>query len=202
MTTFFNTRLTPFSATQQGNLFSFALAHFTQRPIQPSYAEYLSLNKALQCGDPEMEKVITWMMQNPKVHRGYFETALFKGVDQLPHPIPELKHFFKRIEQVPDWLNTDKIEHALQFTHRLGINNGFILRDLSLMAGYLFPGFNQPLMLTGALNKQAGTRLAETTKWWIDITEPNGLERFNAGFTSTIYVRFIHALVRFQLQKK
>jgi hypothetical protein len=69
------------------------------------------------------------------------------------------------------------------------------------MVGYLFPGFNQPLMLTGALNKQAGTRLAETTKWWVDITEECGLERLHAGFTSTIYVRFIHALVRHQLQK-
>lgn len=69
------------------------------------------------------------------------------------------------------------------------------------MAGYLYPGFNQPLVLTGALKKQAGTRLAETTKWWVDITEPNGLERFNSGFTSTIYVRFIHALVRYSLKK-
>lgn len=70
-----------------------------------------------------------------------------------------------------------------------------------MMVGYLFPGFNQPLMLTGALNKQAGTRLAETTKWWVDITEERGLERLHAGFTSTIYVRFIHALVRHQLPK-
>lgn len=94
-----------------------------------------------------------------------------------------------------------KMDRALQFTHQLGINNGFVLRDLSLMAGYLFPGFNQPLMMTGALNKQAGTRLAETTKWWIDITEPDGLKRYGAGFTSTIYVRFIHALVRVHLKK-
>ncbi|MEK5760821.1 oxygenase MpaB family protein, partial [Acinetobacter variabilis] len=61
--------------------------------------------------------------------------------------------------------------------------------------------FNQPLILTGALKKEAGTRLAETTKWWVDITEPQGLSRLSAGFTSTIYVRFIHALVRRQLKK-
>lgn len=201
MSTFFHSRLAPFSSTQQSNILSFALTHLTKGSTQPSYAEYLSLNKALQTGDTEMEKIITWMMKNPKLHREYFETALFKGIDQLPHTIPELEVFFQHIQQIPNWLEHTKIEHALQFTHRLGINNGFILRDLSLMAGYLYPGFNQPLMMTGALNKQAGTRLAETTKWWIDITEPNGLNRFNAGFTSTIYVRFIHALVRYQLQK-
>ena len=57
-------------------------------------------------------------------------------------------------------------------------------------------------MMTGALNKQAGTRLAETTKWWMDITEPNALTRFHAGFTSTLYVRFIHSLVRYHLKHK
>lgn len=35
----------------------------------------------------------------------------------------------------------------------------------------------------------------------MDITEPHAFDRFNAGFTSTIYVRFIHSLVRFQLNK-
>ena len=36
-----------------------------------------------------------------------------------------------------------KFKNAVNFTHRLGINNGFVLRDVSLMAGYMFPGFNQ-----------------------------------------------------------
>ena len=65
----------------------------------------------------------------------------------------------------------------------------------------MYPGFNQPLILTGALSQQASKRLAETSKWWMDITEPHAFDRFNAGFTSTIYVRFIHSLVRFQLNK-
>ena len=181
MTTHFNTRLASFQATQQSNLLSFLLSHLTGQAAQPNYPQYLALNKALQCGDPQMEKVLTWMMQNPKQHREYFEIALFKGVEQLPFSIPELEHFFKHVEQIPPWLEPEKIQQAIEFTHRLGINNGFILRDLSLMVGYLFPGFNQPLMLTGALNKQAGTRLAETTKWWVDITEDRGLERLHAG---------------------
>ncbi len=130
-----------------------------------------------------------------------FEKILFQGRDEFSKPIPtELENFFNYIEQKPDWLDQQQIDEAVKFTHRLGINNGFILRDLSLMAGYLYPGFNQPLILTGALKKEAGTRLAETTKWWVDITEPQGLFRLSAGFTSTIYVRFIHALVRRQLK--
>lgn len=194
-------RLASFSRMSQQTWLSRALSHLYKRPAQPNFEEYKILKEALQAGDDAMDQVIIWMMKNPRLHRQYFETALFKGIEHLAKPIPELEKFFSHVTQAPAWLEQYKIEQALSFTYKLGINNGFILRDLSLMAGYLFPGFNQPLMLTGALKKQAGTRLAETTKWWIDITEHNGLQRFNAGFTSTIYVRFIHALVRYQLKK-
>ena len=57
MTTHFNTRLSSFQATQQSNLLSFLLSHLTGQAAQPNYAQYLALNKALQCGDPQMEKV-------------------------------------------------------------------------------------------------------------------------------------------------
>ncbi len=196
------TRLASFNDMQDSNFFTQFLNICCGKPVQPNYKEYVSLQHALYEGDIEMDKVINWVMQSPKDHRIIFEKILFQGRDEFSKPIPtELENFFNYIEQKPDWLDQQQIDEAVKFTHRLGINNGFILRDLSLMAGYLYPGFNQPLILTGALKKEAGTRLAETTKWWVDITEPQGLERLSAGFTSTIYVRFIHALVRRQLKK-
>lgn len=194
-------RLASFKKMQQNNWKTQILSFISKQKLQPSYEEYLSLNQALQKGDEPMDHLLTWIMKNPKEHRKYFEIALYQGVEQLPHPIPELKQFFDLVETPPTWLDQQKMQNAVQFSNRLGINSGFILRDLSLMIGYLYPGFNQPLILTGALNKQANKRLAETTKWWIDITEPNAFERFNKGFTSTIYVRFIHSLVRYHLAK-
>lgn len=193
-------RLSTFHEMNQVSIKAKIFAFMTKQQLQPTYKEYLELSQALQSGDIAMDSLMQWIIQNPKQHRHYFETALYKGVHHLPHEIPEIIHFFNQVEQKPHWYNQQKIDDALSFTHRLGINNGFILRDLSLMAGYMFPGFNQPLLLTGALKKQAGTRLAETTKWWIDITEKNGFERFNKGFTSTIYVRFIHSLIRHHLK--
>jgi len=194
-------RLASFENMAQSNIKTRILSYMTKQDVQPSYVQYLELNTALQRGDESMDQVLYWMMQNPKQHRKYFETALYEGLDKLPHDIPELTDFFQRVEQKPAWYDQNKIDTALKFTYRLGPNIGFILRDVSLMSGYLYPGFNQPLILTGALKKQAATRLTETTQWWIDITEPNGFTRFSKGFTSTIYVRFIHALVRHQLQK-
>lgn len=194
-------RLAAFEDMTRHNLKTKILGYMTRQDVQPSYQEYQALNTALQSGDEAMDQVLLWILQNPKLHRQYFETALYQGLDKLPHDIPELTTFFQQVEQKPVWYEQAKIDEALKFTYRLGINNGLILRDLSLMTGYLYPGFNQPLILTGALKKQAGIRLAETTQWWVDITEPDGFARFNKGFTSTIFVRFIHALVRHQLQK-
>ena len=192
-------RLMPFQEMVKSSLKSKVLAYFTHKKIEPSYKEYLSLAEALQTGDRPMDQLMQWVMLNPRQHRQYFEIALYQGIEHLPVDIPELTYFFNLVQQKPSWYDQDKMDQALQFTYRLGLNNSLILRDLALMTGYLYPGFNQPLILTGALKKYAGKRLAETNKWWMDITEPHAFERFNVGFTSTIYVRFIHALVRHHL---
>ena len=146
-------RLASFEQMIQSNLKSKILTYMTRQDVQPSYANYQALNTALQSGDAPMDKVMLWMLKDPKQHRKYFETALYEGLDKLPHAIPELSDFFNLFEQKPTWYDQEKIDQAIQFTHGLGVNNAFILRDLSLMAGYMFPGFNQPLILTGAFQR-------------------------------------------------
>lgn len=194
-------RLASFERMQKSDLISRVLNKFTDQNFIPSYDDYLALNQSMHTGDIAMDTVMAWVMTNPRVHRKYFETALYKGLDQLPHEIPELTTFFKLVETPPAWFDPAKIKASIHFTHRLGTNSTFILRDLALMTGYQYPGFNQPLILTGALSKFAGKRLAETHKWWLDVNKENSFDRFNDGFTSTIFVRFIHALVRYQLNK-
>lgn len=194
-------RLASFERMQKSDLISRVLNKVTNQNFIPSYDDYLTLNQSMHTGDIAMDKVMAWVMTNPRVHRKYFETALYEGLDQLPHEIPELTTFFKLVETPPAWFDPAKIKASIQFTHRLGTNSTFILRDLALMTGYQYPGFNQPLILTGALSKFAGKRLAETHKWWLDVNKENSFDRFNDGFTSTIFVRFIHALVRYQLNK-
>ena len=194
-------RLAPFEKMSRLNIGSKLFNFFTHQHIQPSYAEYLSLNQALQTGDLPMDEVIDWVMTNPKQNRKLFEIALYQGVEHLPQDIPILIKFFNHVETPPEWLDSTQLNIAIQFMHRLGSNSTFILRDVALMTGYQFPGFNQPLILTGALNKYAGKRMAETHKWWLDVTQEQSFNRFNNGFTSTIFVRFIHSLIRYQLKK-
>lgn len=201
MTLLHPTRLASFQKMQEHNWVSHLLNRICPQAVQPNIQEYQNIQTALMTGDRQMDPVIDWVMENPKKNRQAFETALFQGLDALKQREPVLENFFHHIEQKPTWLSDEKLTHAIEFTHRLGDTHGFVLRDLALMLGYLYPGLNQPLIMTGALSKPGNLRLAETTKWWLDVTEPRGLERFSKGFTSTIYVRFIHAMIRLQLQK-
>ena len=61
-----------------------------------------------------------------------------------------------------------------------------LARDLILMGGYLLSGLNEPLVMTGALNKGTGRRFAETMSWAMDIYAPDGMERFGIGFKSAL----------------
>lgn len=194
-------RMASFEKMTQSDFISKLLNKLTDQNFIPSYAEYLSLNEGLFTGDVQMDKVMDWVMKNPRRNRKLFETALYQGLDKLEENEPILTEFFNYISTPPTWLEPEKLSISVKFTHSLGDNSSFILRDGALMVGYQFPGFNQPLIMTGALKQYAGKRLAETQKWWLDINQENSFARFNTGFTSTIYVRFIHSLVRFQLNK-
>src|SRR5690554_3036542 len=77
-----------------------------------------------------------------------------------------------------------------------------VLRDFGLMAGYQASGINQTLVKTGALERGATRRVAETTKWWMDCTTVGGLKPGSEGFKTTLKVRLIHAIIRQRLLKQ
>ncbi len=70
------TRLASFNDMQDSNFFTQCLNICCEKPIQPNYTEYMSLQHALYERDIEMDKVIDWIMQNPKDHRIIFEKIL------------------------------------------------------------------------------------------------------------------------------
>ena len=70
------------------------------------------------------------------------------------------------------------------------------LSMFSLMGGYLASRADKTLVATGDLEAMAPRRLAETLNWVVDVTAPDALQRFGRGFTSTLRVRLMHAMVR------
>ncbi len=173
------------------------------RDPSPSRQEYDALVSALWDGDKQMDAVLDWMYSDDMAKaRRQFEKALELGIETVADAPPALRQFFAEIDRVPDWVDWDLIETGWRFIHRCGLAGPFILRDFALMGGYLLSGFNQALVLTGALNKGAAQRINETGKWWMDCTEPDGLRRKGDGFKTTVRVRMVHALVRRNLQKR
>lgn len=150
-------------------------------------------------GDPLMDDFVEWMFaNNPKVAKKQFEQALNQGIEAVENCPEPLQKLFKSIEP-PSWLQPDELDKAVVAMQRMGESANLVLRDLALMGGYLMSGFNQALVLTGALTKGADKRLLETGQWWFDCTQ--GMQRFGAGFKSTIHVRLIHAMVRRHLSQ-
>lgn len=77
-----------------------------------------------------------------------------------------------------------------------GADGLYVARDVALLGGYQFSGFNQTLLRTGALEKGSNKRFAETTQWATDVITENGLLPQGVGYRSTLHVRLIHAFVR------
>lgn len=188
-------RARPFEKTQAKT--PLWLRTIVGRDMAPTIDEYHNLTGALQLGDKDMDSVIEWMYDyGPGRARPLFKQALNGGIDSLESPPQPLVDFFKTIEREPSWLDRQLIEEGVHFIHGIGLNGLYVLRDLALMGGYLLSGFNQSLVMTGALNKGTAQRVAETGKWWMDCTEFGGLDRFGEGFKTTVQVRMVHGLVR------
>lgn len=171
------------------------------RDPSPSRAEYDAVAAALGHGDPPMDALVAWMTSGVPDARRLFRQAVDQGLDSIPNPPEPLRAFFRIVEAEPAWLDRRLLEEGCAFIQRAGMAGPYVLRDVALMGGYLLSGFNQALVMTGALNKDASARLAETGQWWIECTEGGGLERFGAGFRSTLQVRLVHAMVRRHLSR-
>ncbi|HCT40109.1 MAG TPA: DUF2236 domain-containing protein [Moraxellaceae bacterium] len=188
-------RVRPFEKTQAATPTLVRL--LVGRDLSPTRDEYDRVCTALWDGDAAMDALMDWMYQyGPGEARGLFMKALEEGVGSIPDCPEPLRVFFKTYDSPPVWMNQQLLDEGCRFIHGTGTTATIVLRDLALMAGYLLSGFNQSLVMTGALNKSTSRRVAETGKWWMDCTETGGLHRFGQGFKSTMHVRLVHALVR------
>lgn len=195
------TRARPFEKTQAATPVWMRL--LLGRELAPSREEFDAVCAALWQGDTAMDALVEWMFEfGPREARVLFEKALNEGVGSISDCPEPLRQFFKTIDNPPAWADFKLMADGARFIHGTGLAAPYVLRDLALMGGYMLSGFNQALVMTGALNKGTSQRVAETGKWWMDCTEVNGLRRFGTGFKTTLHVRLVHALVRRNLAKK
>lgn len=164
---------------------------------EPSAEEWQAIGESLRVGDAPMDELIGWMMESGLSRtRPLYERAVRHGIDAVEGAPQPLRTFFSRIETAPDWFDAERAQEGARACGLSGLTGMRVLRDLGLLAGYQASAINHTLVLTGALEKGAQRRVAETTKWWIDCTRPGGMQRGAPGYCGTLQVRLIHGLVR------
>jgi hypothetical protein len=163
----------------------------------PDAQQWRRLGERLTVGDEPMDRLGEWMSSAGMAQmRPLFEKALAEGVGNVPDAPEPLREFFLRVETVPEWVDPDKLRKGRRALLRGGSDGMSIARDVSLLGGYQFSGFNKTLLRTGALEKGSNKRFAETMQWAMDVISDGGLEPLGVGYRSTLHVRLIHAFVR------
>lgn len=166
-------------------------------PADPTPAEWHAIGESLLHGDPPMDELIDWMLASGFAPgRALYERAVAEGIDAVADAPAPLRRFFEHVEAVPDWFDAGLADEGARACGLSGLTGMRVLRNLGLLAGYQASAINRTLVLTGALEKGAQRRVAETTKWWIDCTRPGGMGRGAPGYGGTLQVRLIHGLVR------
>jgi hypothetical protein len=173
---------------------SFALLLGIQKPTPE---QWRSLGERLTVGDEPMDRLVEWMISaGMEQTRPLFDRALAEGVENVPEAPEPLREFFVRIETIPDWVDRDRLRRGARALRRGGADGMYVARDVALLGGYQFSGFNKTLLRTGALEKGSNKRFAETMQWAMDVISKGGLDPLGVGYRSTIRVRLIHAFVR------
>lgn len=169
---------------------------------EPTAEELDAYGEQLWQGDEFADDVADW----------YRQTGMAKARQQLEHILenpseinnsPEvLQRFLTRQLKQPEWLDESQLELGAATCRRIGMFGNLVMRDMALMGGYQSSAINKPLIFTGALESGADRRLAETRKFWIDVTRPQALRPENLGFKTSTHVRIMHSLIRRGIMNK
>ncbi|MET9211504.1 MULTISPECIES: oxygenase MpaB family protein [unclassified Nocardia] len=163
----------------------------------PDADQWRRLGEGLLVGDEPMDQLVEWMVTaGSKQMRPLFDRALTHGIAAVPDAPEPLRAFFAEVEAVPAWVDHDKLARGAKVLLSSGADGMYIARDVAMLGGYQFSGFNKTLLRTGALEKGSNQRWAETMQWAMDVLSEDGLAPLGLGYRSTIRVRLIHAFVR------
>lgn len=163
----------------------------------PAPEQWRLIGTSMNSGDPEFDALAEWMARTASgPERGEIHAAFASGdtSDVIRHDA--VRRAVEAVENTPDWVDRGVLAEGARALRRGGCDGMYFARDVALMGGYQFSDLNKTLVRTGALEKGANQRFAETMRWALDVTGDGGLEPWAAGFTSTVHVRLIHALVR------
>ena len=122
--------------------------------------------------------------------------ALDDGIGSVVEAPPELVALFEHLDTEPVWLDWKRVERGARVLRRYGVD-AFYYFGLISLDGYRTEMIYKPLVLTGTYT--GGTafgRYLETCRFWLDISEPDGLRPGGAGRKAAVTVRVMHSMIR------
>jgi hypothetical protein len=146
--------------------------------------------------DPLADDLVAWIQRTGEPARAQFERSIGHGIAGVTNPEPELKRFFERADELPDWVDFTQIRVGALAYQRFGILGMIVLSAWSLINGYHSSAAVKPLAFTGQLRHRTQRRLAETARFVSEATQVDGLRAGRPGRDIALRVSVVHAHVR------
>lgn len=169
---------------------------------EPTPDELDAYGDQLWQGDEFADDVADWYRQTGMAKARQQLEKILENPSEINNSPEVLQRFLVKQLKQPEWLDESKLELGAATCRRIGMFGNLVMRDMALMGGYQSSAINKPLIFTGALESGADRRLAETRKFWIDVTRPQALKPENLGFKTSTHVRIMHSLIRRGIMNK
>lgn len=169
--------------------------------LVPDESRVLDFAHGYYDADPTAEAFVDEVYLGRSVNEGrrMLDRAIAEGVQAVPDAPRSMIRLFEESERDPDWLDPERLAIGARVFRRVG-PSAFSLAGASTLLAYTENPIVKPLALTGAYaGDTALNRFMETSRFWIDTTEPGGLEPGGQGRATAIRVRIMHVFVRRRL---
>ena len=166
---------------------------------RPSGPEIAALRAGLTRRDEPAAALVRAVRESPAWTIGDLHRVIMAGpAADTPEPF---RTFFAAVLDRPAWVDDDLLARGAEACRAFGMDAGLVLAYGSLLGGYRTGAALEPLVRTGRLTGgETLRRIKETSHWWRAVTAPGGLAPDGAGFTTTLHVRVLHALVNARLE--
>jgi hypothetical protein len=148
---------------------------------------------ALERCDPPADALVAWLATQPERFELARAWQAWQSGEAQADPVAE---YFDSVRPIPAWVDWRRVDRARRVFERTGPFGGIVLSLRSLMAGYIAPAGNKPLVFSGRLREQAPRRVAETARFVTAVCAPGGMRPGAQGFLITLHVRLMHAQIR------
>ncbi|MBD0862716.1 DUF2236 domain-containing protein [Gordonia sp. zg691] len=149
--------------------------------------------------DPVAERFVdeVYGTLGPEAARALLDQALTDGLDSIDNPPPALVELFEEFDEVPDWVDPELIAEGEAIWRRWGTGLFSVAGGITLEM-YTEAAVAKPLSLAGGYaGDNALRRFLETSRFWIDVSQPGALlTPGSQGRATAMRVRVMHVWVR------